>query len=80
MLQKTGYRPNLSTWDFQEVQPLYDVITVLRILGLKGQDRQVYEQMQDHLDEWTQRPDFMDKFRLGKHCPWMLHAMGIRLG
>ena len=62
MLRKNGYRPKPTTWDFEDIQPLYDVISVLRTFCLEKEDREVYERMQDNLHQWTQRTDFIDKF------------------
>jgi hypothetical protein len=53
----------MSNWDFDDIQPLYDVITVLRTFCLKEEDLEVYKRMQDHQEEWTQRSDFVERFR-----------------
>jgi len=56
---------NIDTrkWQYDQVQPLYDVVTVLRTLALTEDKLKLYSLMQDHLNEWLASKEFVAKFQ-----------------
>ncbi|XP_023336775.1 protein msta isoform X2 [Eurytemora carolleeae] len=63
LYRKCQEQLDISTWDFTEVQPLYAIIPVLRILCLPPNLRKLHSAMQNDLADWRNDSDFCERFQ-----------------
>eukprot|EP00092_Neocalanus_flemingeri_P005018 GFUD01005395.1.p1 GENE.GFUD01005395.1~~GFUD01005395.1.p1 ORF type:complete len:523 (+),score=168.51 GFUD01005395.1:74-1570(+) len=58
-----GVRLSCKGWDYTSPQPIYNLVTVLRVRAMKIEEKEVADSMEHHLKRWKEREGFTDKYK-----------------
>ena len=51
-------------WDYNTPQPIYNLITVLRVRAMGVEEKKVADSMEHHLDKWKAKEGFKEKYKV----------------
>jgi len=59
-----GVKLSCKGWDYISPQPIYNLVTILRVRAMGTVENKVADSMEHHLHRWKNREEFMDNYKL----------------
>ena len=63
VFSKAKVKISCDDWDYDSPQLLYNLITILRVMKLKENERNIAASMEHHLEKWKAKEDFKAKYK-----------------
>jgi predicted transcriptional regulator len=64
MFANSKVKLSCKGWDYNSPKPIYNLVTVLRVIAMGTEQKKVADSMEHHLDRWKDKEDFKDKYKV----------------
>ena len=64
MFARKKVKLSCKGWDYTSPQPIYNLITVLRVRAMGAEEKKVADSMEHHLDRWKAKEGFKEKYKV----------------